>query len=486
MQTKTVTFISIILGCVCIVAIISLCILGPVLHHMIDTQSRLAPGSLTFKQWSEPDASIFLQFYFFNLTNPREFRNGSKPRVQQWGPYTYRERRFKLNVEIDRSNDTISYKEIKQYFFVRNLSVGPESDLITTVNIVYLTLTNKAGTNKYFAYILELVSKYFGEQLTLQRSVGELIWGYDDPLLNFLKTHHFPVNTSKVGLYADKNNTDDGTTIIVLGDKNRDNRGNILSVRGSRSLSCWSSPSANQINGSDGSLFHPFLKPEESIFVFSMDICRSIEFVHVEPAIVHGIPCRKYLPSEDTLDSPLENFKNRGFCLHWPNCYGRGVLDLSSCQSGAPVAMSLPHFTHADQMYLDAVIGLHPSAEFNTTFFVEPLTGALLHAVKKLQLNANVTKNPTFRELTNVSTALIPIAFVNESVTLDSATARILRDSLVLTPLIIKAVSGAMLFGALATIFICAVFFLYKRRIDRTNAETRPLLSDADSQPIYS
>lgn len=47
-------------------------------------------GSEAFEAWENPPAPIYMQFYFFNLTNPLEVLDGERPAVVEIGPYTYR------------------------------------------------------------------------------------------------------------------------------------------------------------------------------------------------------------------------------------------------------------------------------------------------------------------------------------------------------------------------------------------------------------
>lgn len=51
----------------------------------------LTEGSKVFDSWKKPPPPVFMEFYFFNVTNPDEFLAGdAKPRVVEVGPYTYR------------------------------------------------------------------------------------------------------------------------------------------------------------------------------------------------------------------------------------------------------------------------------------------------------------------------------------------------------------------------------------------------------------
>ncbi|TGZ60718.1 hypothetical protein CRM22_008371 [Opisthorchis felineus] len=460
-----------------IVALVLTCTLNIVIHHFIEEQAQLNPGSPLFQQWSEPSVPIYLQFYFFNLTNPADFRLGAKPIVKQCGPYTYHERRFKRQIEINETASTISYSEEKQYFFVRAMSVGPESDVISSINLVYLTIAYQVSwLPKVFISILEMAEELFSDELITRRNVSDWLWGYEDPFLSYIK-QFLPLNISVIGLYSNKNNTLDGPYVIDSGVSDRTKLGHILKYQGHSSMSCWTTSLANRINGSDGSLFHSFLGQDEDIFVFAADICRSLEFSPREWSEIHGIRTRKYLPLEDLFDSPKLNQKNRGFCPRWPTCFETGVLDMSSCQPGVPIAMSMPHFVHANRTYQDGVIGLHPSAEFNTTFHIEPRTGLVLSATKKLQVNANITNNPKFRSLATVSSVLLPIMFVNESVTVDSGHAKWLRQSIDVIPLVALVGTSLLLATAFMVILILTLVFMRQRR----EPDSEPLLTiDSD------
>ena len=50
----------------------------------------LENGTDSFEAWKNPPPPVYMQFYFFNLTNPLEVLQGDRPAVLQSGPYTYR------------------------------------------------------------------------------------------------------------------------------------------------------------------------------------------------------------------------------------------------------------------------------------------------------------------------------------------------------------------------------------------------------------
>ncbi|VDP94507.1 unnamed protein product [Echinostoma caproni] len=353
MQRSAFIICVIVSGLLAILSVIALSILSILFHWMVLKNTRLDDtNSLIYKQWLQPSVPIYLQFYFFQLSNPVMFQNGSKPHVIQQGPYTYRERRFKQHVVVNWHNHTIRYREIKQYHFERDLSVGPESDQITTVNLVYLSLAQRLGSLPTFIIrLIEQFERMSGEGLFVRRNVSELLWGYEDPLLHFLKKF-ISVPTSRIGLYLDRNNSDGVDVEIDTGLENPALFGTIRLYNGSRYQTCWTTDQANQVNGTDGSLFHPFLQPDEGLYIFAPDICRSIYFTPRSVSRIRGVATVKYLPLEDTFDSPLINEKNRGFCLHWPYCMKSGVLDMSTCQPGAPIVISMPHLVHVSSKFV--------------------------------------------------------------------------------------------------------------------------------------
>ena len=51
------------------------------------------------------------------------------------------------------------------------------------------------------------------------------MWGYNDHILEFLKNHQIPlipfhITDTKVGIFANRNNTNDGEYTIFTGEKN--------------------------------------------------------------------------------------------------------------------------------------------------------------------------------------------------------------------------------------------------------------------------
>lgn len=50
----------------------------------------LVEGSRVFESWKRPPPPVYMQYFFFNVTNPDEIATGAVPVLNQVGPYTYR------------------------------------------------------------------------------------------------------------------------------------------------------------------------------------------------------------------------------------------------------------------------------------------------------------------------------------------------------------------------------------------------------------
>ena len=52
-------------------------------------QIPLREGTDITEVWRQPPVRPLLKIYFFNVTNPRRFLRGAKPRLQEVGPFVY-------------------------------------------------------------------------------------------------------------------------------------------------------------------------------------------------------------------------------------------------------------------------------------------------------------------------------------------------------------------------------------------------------------
>lgn len=408
-------------------------------------------GSRVFESWKRPPPPVFMEFFFFNMTNVDEFMAGAKPRVTQVGPYTYREYRYKENVSMVENGTKVSAYTTKTFVFLREKSVGdPSEDNITTVNIpVWAAMSKLKGSWK--AGFTAMWMKSIKSGLFTTRTVHELLWGYEDPVL--ARAAATSPDVDKIfGLMVKKNGTDSGEFVYHTGVENYLDYGRVVTWKGESKLTFWNSDHSNSINGSDGSAFHPLLDKNERLYIFTPDLCRTIYMDFEKDVEVKGIPAYRFTPPRSVLASKEENPANEGFCVSPQECLGTGLLKVSPCRKGAPVVASFPHFYLADEKFVSAIEGVSPERVHHQTYLdLNPTTGVIVRANKRAQVNILFSRMQGFPDTKNLNDTVIPVMFLNESVVIDDVSAAKLQKLLLISnlvsnfPLILVALGAIML-----------------------------------------
>uniref|UniRef100_A0A8C7CFK4 Scavenger receptor class B member 2 n=1 Tax=Neovison vison TaxID=452646 RepID=A0A8C7CFK4_NEOVI len=410
----------------------------------------LRNGSETFDSWKKPPLPVYAQFYFFNVTNPEEILRGEIPRLEEVGPYTYRELRNKADIQFGDNGTTISAVSNKAYVFERNQSVGdPKVDLIRTLNI-------PAVVSKHFRYHycgFEKQGKSPVKAVTFLHLRVTKLSPYSTKLTHKINSH------GKMILFThfQKNGTNDGDYVFLTGEDNYLNFSKIVEWNGKTSLDWWTTDTCNMINGTDGDSFHPLIDKEEILYVFPSEFCRSVYITFSDFESVRGLPAFRYkVPGEILANSS----DNAGFCVPKGNCLGSGVLNISICKNGAPIIISFPHFYEADQQFVSAIDGMHPNKDDHETFVdINPLTGIILRAAKRFQINVYVKKLEDFAETGNIRTLVFPVMYINESVLIDKETASrlksVINTTLIVTNIPYIVMALGVFFGLVFTWLAC-------------------------------
>jgi hypothetical protein len=135
-------------------------------------------------------------------------------------------------------------------------------------------------------------------------------------------------------------------------------------------------PHANQVRGTSGEQFRPWLKRDDKtdIEVWSSLLLRALRFHNRdgETRNGHGIELLMFYPRQEFWDNATTRPSNARFYQWGPN----GLINASAVQSGAPIFVSLPHFLRCDPGLLDAIDGLAPEPDKHELFLaIEPHTG---------------------------------------------------------------------------------------------------------------
>uniref|UniRef100_A0A669DHJ6 Scavenger receptor class B member 2 n=1 Tax=Oreochromis niloticus TaxID=8128 RepID=A0A669DHJ6_ORENI len=405
-------------------------------QSMVKKQVVLKNGTDAFEAWKDPPAHIYMQFYFFNLTNPQEVLDGERPAVVEIGPYTYREYRPMEQIDFQDNGTKVTAVNSKTYIFQHNMSRGPESDLIRTVNIPAMTVMERFKDNSLEANLISAYMRGTGEGLFTTRTVGELLWGYEDGLLKALKVLR-PDLDDVFGLFYKNNASNDGEYVFFTGQQNSRDFSRVDTWKGERSLYT----------------------------------------VYEEDVTVKGITGYRFVPPSSVFANLTVNPDNAGFCVPAGNCLGSGLLNVSVCKEGAPIIMSSPHFYQADEKFAQDIFGMTPNKEeHQTAIDINPLTGVVLQAAKRLQINVYVEQIPNFSQTGNVRTVVFPVAYLNESATIDDAAAKKLKgigvQQNVVENIPFMLIGLAIIVGGIFMLLVCQ-----QKVPESTTAERQPLLS---------
>ncbi|XP_058473348.1 scavenger receptor class B member 1 isoform X1 [Solea solea] len=439
---------------------------GPlIIDDQIVKNTVIDPNNdMTYTMWRDIPVPFFMSVYFFNILNPQEFLKGEKPMVEQRGPYVYRKRIQKDNITF-HPNDTVSYLEYRSYFFEPSMSAGNESDVVTIPNMLVLGAAIMMENQPYLVRLMiSATFKKFKEGPLLTKTVGELMWGYDSELVEFLNKY-FPgmlPSTGKFGLFAEFNNSNTGLFTIFTGQNDIRKAHKVDSWNGLTELNYWRTPQCNMINGTAGQLWPPFMTKESTLPFYSPDACRSMELVYQRPGVMKGIPLYRFVAPKTLFANGTDYAPNEGFCP----CRQAGLLNVSSCRFGSPVFISHPHFYNADPVLLDYVQGLSPNEDEHGLFIdIHPQTGVPLNVSIRLQLNLYMKKVSGITETGKISEVVMPMIWFEESGYIDGPILTTFHTNLVILPAVMEYMQYGFIALGLVTIIIA---FLVHHRARRS------------------
>lgn len=394
--------------------------IDPLINHFMFKEFVIKNHSNMFKFWKDPPIVPHLNIYLFNVTNHEDFlKNRSKPILNEVGPYCYKERWQKVNVSF-HENGTVSYQTQRFYYFEKSLTNGSEDDIIITLNIPLMSAVNQMRYSyKFFRRVLADMFEEFNQEAFAVHTVRELIWGYEDPLLEkakqFLEPEQLP-NGNVFGFFTAKNGSYDGLLNIFTGKNGMDNYAVIDTFNHENKLSFWKSDSCNIIKGSDGSAFPPYITRNSTLHIFNENFCRSIPLNYVKDIMQYELKAYQFSPPEDVFDYNKDH--NKCYCESVSGCTSRGLFNVSACRMGSPVILSWPHFYQADTKYIEAVKGLSPDPNKHAFIMnISPRTGSPFGAQARMQINIATVSDPLIKHVTNMTELIFPILWFEDGIT---------------------------------------------------------------------
>ncbi|NXT05180.1 SCRB1 protein, partial [Prunella fulvescens] len=422
---------------------------------------RIDPSSISFQMWKDIPVPFYLSLHFFEVLNPKQVLSGGKPVLRQRGPYVYREYRFKTNITF-HDNDTVSYLEYRHLFFQPHLSNGTEDEYIVVPNLMMMgaavMVENLPG---YVKFLLSGALAALKQEAFMNRTVGEILWGYDDPLIdaiNNIVPGLLPFK-GKFGLFKDFNNSDSGLFTVNTGIKNISQVHLVDSWNGLKQVNYWRSSQCNMINGTAGEMWPPFMSPT-SLQFYSPDACRSLTLVYEQSGHFQGVPTYRFVAPKTLFANGTDYPPNEGFCP----CMQSGIQNISTCRFNAPMFISHPHFYNADPSLVEAVEGLQPNKEQHGLFLdVHPMTGIPMNCSIKLQLNLYMKRVPGIVQTRQIKPVVLPVLWFAESGSIEGSVLKQFYTNLVLLPTVLDYLQYILL-GLSVPLIISAAVLLAMRK----------------------
>ncbi|XP_015175298.1 PREDICTED: lysosome membrane protein 2-like [Polistes dominula] len=369
-----------------------------IFQNIILSNLILQNGTRSYEFWSHPPVKLLQNFYIYNYTNVEDFESGkaNKLRVQQLGPYSYRETLMRVNTQM-HENGTISYQEKKLY----KLEGGnPENDIIIVPNILLLMVISSVCYLNYASRLMVTIAiSTMHIEPFIKTTVSGFLWGYDDNLYNVLKTFGYVnIPSDKFGILVQSHGLLEDHLLINTGAHDIDNLGIIQSINGKDILNIWGDEKCDKIYGTDGTMFPPkwIQNLSTPLYIYIKEFCKQMKFNFHDYNQVQGVPSLKYkmsldsfqVSTQETCYCPIVNLDSNE-----RKCPPSGTLNISSCYDDLPVLVSMPHFYGADESLINSVDGLKPEQELHEStidlhqFLAIPMNGSL-----RLQLNVEVKK----------------------------------------------------------------------------------------------
>ncbi|KAJ8669647.1 hypothetical protein QAD02_000906, partial [Eretmocerus hayati] len=413
----------------------------------------LSPQSRGFQVWKDTsEVPIYLKVYIFNWTNPEELNEpNKKPNLVQVGPYTFREKRWKLNITFHPENDTVSYLQKRTWHFESSKSNGTLQDKVSQLNAIIVSAAYKM---RYWSTIMQSSSgfliNHMRHDINFVRTVDEILFtGFQDELLTMgqIFASDGPQQYDKFGWFYKRNATTEfeGHKNMGTGAKDLSNLG-LMKVWNYKDTTKFFDSPCNMVEGSAGEMWPPY-RTTDDIKLFTPDICRPVIYEYTGNVNHKGIKGYKYSLGKKSLSNDTrrrypheqakyfqsttttENFFdvdpttlrpedsqydedeiNEGGCYCNGECTPMGLMNVSSCRYGAPGFISLPHFLNGDPSLVDAVVGIKPEKEkHGFDIILEPTTGVPLKIAARLQINLLLQKSKIVTMLNNVPTIYFPI-----------------------------------------------------------------------------
>ncbi|XP_034827680.1 lysosome membrane protein 2-like isoform X1 [Maniola hyperantus] len=374
----------------------------------------LSDGGEIFESWRKPEVKLYCRVYLFNVTNAEEYMSGqdTKIKVKEIGPFVYREALEHSNVTFNE-NGTLSTIPLHPLIWEEELSEGnKEDDILYLPHIALLSIANVVSQQSFMTrFGLNNLIGLTNSQPLMKMTAREFMMGFKSELMTLGNTF-MPswIYFDKLGLIDRMYDFNGDFETIFTGENDISRSGLIDTYRGSTDLPQWDGKYCSNVqNASDGTKFQGAVSRNETVLFYRKSLCRAAPLIPVEESIKNGMKAYKYVFPEHMLDNGKYNEKNKCFCRHG-KCLPEGLIDVTDCYYGFPIALSYPHFYKGDDVLFSKVEGLTPNKEqHETRFWVQPDAGLPLDVSSKFQINMALGDISNIRHVEKFSNLYLPL-----------------------------------------------------------------------------
>jgi len=469
----------------------------PLLKILIQSKMNLGKDSEFYNWWANPSVPTEVGIYFFHILNPYEVQNGGKQiKVKEVGKFMFEQHYERIVTGFSEDMSTVTFYERRYYVFNPIKTTGSLDDNITVINAPFAALgsiipkvIDGLPIPSFFSSLpYRGVNSFIDshkQSLFVNTTIRELIYGYKLDILDtaegfsnslssfgageIIPKEFFPNNS--FGILNGRNGTLDGPFEVYTGLANTEDLfGYFKTWKNKTSLDWWKSGSCNSINGTDGTIWPPFIDKSKKLYFFVPDVCRSLFVTFKEEAVHKGIKTYIYSAPDDAMAGMESNPDNQCFCMNEneDQCRLDGIFDMSECQNDIPLIVSLPHFLGADKRITDRIVGLKPDSKIHRPIIhVEPTLGAVIHGDSRLQMSIKVPKNEYLKGFENLDEDLyVPLFWGYKKLGISDDFAAELKSRLFTPIIVIKyVIIMGIIFGFLMFFVSILLAFLCKTQV---------------------
>ncbi len=376
------------------------------IHNFAVSQTTLAEGSERADMWINGQLPLKYTFYVFNLTNRDDFLQGSRPILDEVGPFVYSVLETKQEARYEGGGTFIYFRSMPIFKFEPELSVKGGEDLVVFTLNIPLVNSGDIARGILLETGLKIIRELHQFDSIEALTIKQLLWGYKSKVITWAQRMmiKIPYPYDYFALLAGRNNTLQPLTSVNSGVADVHQTSQVLSFAGPGPQT-----GCNAVRGSEGSGFGPEIQKSDVLFIYNGQFCRSLPLIYNETVNSQGITAYRFvlpldvfayseektrnqrpqkensqkssfngnaqfnsrrnpLPfyvnsQEEAEEFPSDSWKeyyggdNKCFCYD-RKCLPDGLLDMKPCLFGAPVAFSFPHFLNADPVLLHMARGL--------------------------------------------------------------------------------------------------------------------------------